>query len=90
MIKAADETSPWAAFSQQFEVWGSENLKQLANEWPNKAAEKIAMGDATIKKVGDFYAEKGDQVEFLTHDSNLKAQEPTPPMKTQKKRRSGN
>lgn len=88
MNYAADETSPWAAFGEQFEVWESEKLKELAAEWPDKAAEKISIGDATIKKVGDFYAKKGYQVEFLTADEQLKAQEPPP--KTQKKRRSGN
>lgn len=87
MNYAADETSPWAAFGEQFEVWSSEKLKELAVEWPDKAAEKISIGDATIKKVGDFYAKKGYQVEFLTADEQLKAQEPPP--KTQKKRRSG-
>jgi hypothetical protein len=77
-----------AAFGEQFEVWRSEKLKELAAEWPDKAGEKISIGDATIKKVGDFYANKGYQVEFLTADEQLKAQEPPP--KTQKKRRSGN
>ena len=90
MIYAADETSPWAAFSEQFELWGSEKLKQLAAQWPNQAAQRTSMGDATIKKVGDFYAEKGYRVEFLTADRQLKSLEPTPPTKTQQKRRSEN
>lgn len=89
MNYAADETSPWMAFGEQFEVWGTDKLKELAAEWPDKATEKISIGDATIKKVGDFYATKKDfQVEFLTAEKQLKAQEPPP--KTQKKRRSGN
>ncbi|MFB2833617.1 hypothetical protein [Floridanema evergladense] len=50
------------------------------------AVAKNSIGDATIKKVGDFYANKGYQVEFLTADEQLKAQQPPP--KTQKKRRS--
>lgn len=90
MTDAADETSPWVAFGEQIELWGTEKLKELAAEWPTKAMAEISMGDATIKKVGDFYAAKGYQVEFLTHDKQLKAQEPSPPSKTQKKRRSGN
>ena len=90
MTDAADETSPWAAFGAQFVLWNSEELKKLATQWPNLAAEQTSMGDATIKIVGQFYAEKGYQVEFLTADEQLKAQEPSPPAKTQKKRRSGN
>jgi len=68
------------------------NFHKLAQDWPDKASEKISLGDATIKKVGDFYAAKGYQVEFLTADKQLKAQEQelAPPAKTQKKRRSGN
>jgi hypothetical protein len=47
--------------------------------------------DATIQIVGTFYAQKGYQVEFLTADKQLKAQETaiSPSTRTQKKRRSG-
>ncbi|GET38241.1 hypothetical protein MiSe_29950 [Microseira wollei NIES-4236] len=87
---AAAQTSPRAAFGAQFVLWNAEELKKLAAQWPHLAAQQTSMGDATIKIVGQFYAEKGYQVEFLTADEQLKAQDPSPPARTQKKRRSGN
>ena len=79
MIYAADETSPWAAFSEQIVLWEAERLKNLAEKFPNQAVEKTSMGDASIVVLGYYYHEKGFHVEFLTDDNGLKSQEPPQP-----------
>ena len=79
MIYAADETSPWAAFSEQIVLWEAEGLKNLAEKFPNQAVEKTSMGDASIVVLGYYYHEKGFHVEFLTDDNGLKSQEPPQP-----------
>ncbi len=88
MIKAADERSPWAPFSRQIKLWDESGLKRLAADWPQLAVQKIAIGDATIKAVAEFYSGIGYQVEILTGDSGLKAFEPAQP-KQPRRRRSG-
>lgn len=77
MSKSADQTSPWAAFSEQSALWTSERLKKLAEDWPNLAMEKFSLGDATIKDVAEYYSQAGFAVEILTGDRGLKAYEPT-------------
>ena len=79
MTYVADETSPWAAFSEQIVLWEAQSLKELAFQFPNLAKQKTSMGDASIVVLGWHYHHKGYQVEFLTADEQLKAQEPTPP-----------
>ena len=88
MKAAADETTPWAAFSDQSELWEAENLKKLADDWATLAAQKTSMGDATIKIVAEHYAQKGYQVKILTGDEGLKAYEPSTPHPIPRKRRS--
>jgi hypothetical protein len=77
--KTATETEPWAAFSQQSALWEKENLKKLADTWPDLAAQKLSIGDATIKDVADYYAKAHCNVEILTGDQGLKAYQPTTP-----------
>lgn len=77
--KAADETSPWAAFTEQAELWSSENLKKLADAWPALAAIKLTIGDATIKDVAEYYSKMGCLVQLLSGDALLAAYEPPPP-----------
>lgn len=79
MTKAADEESPWAAFSEQAGRWSAENLKKLAQEWPPLAARKLSIGDVTIKDVADYYAAMGCKVRLLTGDQQLAAHQPPPP-----------
>lgn len=75
--KSADETTPWAAFSDQSTLWKPENLRALAYKWPEMADQRFSLGDATIKEVAEFYAQThGWQVEILTGDQGLKAYEP--------------
>lgn len=81
--EAAEAKSPWAAFTDQSQLWGTENLRALADSWPQLANSRISIGDATIKDVAEFYAKAGYFVEILTADAGLKAYQPaqsvTPP-----------
>ncbi|HEY9747165.1 MAG TPA: hypothetical protein V6C63_00585 [Allocoleopsis sp.] len=88
MAAAADEKTPWAAFTDQSVLWEAEALKKLAVEWPNLAARRISIGDATIKTVAEHYARSGYQVEIFTGDEGLKAYEPPVPVKPPRRRRS--
>lgn len=79
--------SPWAAFTEQSPLWDRENLLKLAAEWPELAASKLSIGDATIKDVADYYARAGFRVTILTGDAGLKAYEPTAPAAVPRRRR---
>ncbi|RRR69645.1 MAG: hypothetical protein EI684_15085 [Candidatus Viridilinea halotolerans] len=85
--KSADEESPWAAFSDQSVLWSAEKLKDLAESWPDLAAQKLSLGDATIKYVAEYYAQSGYAVEILTGDQGLKAYEPIRPVAVPRRRR---
>lgn len=74
--KVANEEEPWAAFTFQSELWNEENLIKLADEWPDLAAQKLSIGDTTIKNVAKYYSDAGYQVEILTADQGLKSYEP--------------
>lgn len=87
VTSAADEQSPWAAFTDQSVLWEAENLKNLATEWPALASQQISIGDATIKTVAEYYTQAGFRVEILTGDSGLKAYQPTTPAPTPRRRR---
>jgi len=87
MRKSADEESPWAAFSDQSVLWTAEKLRDLADSWPALAAEKLSLGDATIKDVTEYYAQSGYAVEILTGDQGLKAYEPVTPVAIPRRRR---
>ena len=79
MRDAADARTPWAAFKHESDLWGPEQLRQLAETWPPLAEGKFSLGDATIRRIGDYYAKAGCEVRFLTADSQLRAYEPPPP-----------
>lgn len=79
MKKSANQETPWAAFSEQSVLWSPEKLVALADNWPDLAAQKLSLGDATIKDVAEYYAQMGYQVEILTGDAGLKAYEPAAP-----------
>lgn len=79
MRQSADEEQPWAAFSDQSELWSPNSLKMLAETWPALVMqERLSLADATIIKVADFYVQAGHEVEILTGDRGLQAHEPTP------------
>lgn len=72
MVNAANESTPWAAFSDQQTLWSADGLKNLADTWPNLAAKQLSIGDATISEVADYYAKMGYSVEIYTGDKGLK------------------
>jgi len=86
MAESADQQTPWAAFSEQSTLWSAEKLKELATSWPNLAASKLSIGDATIKDVADYYSQMGFKVEILTGDQGLKAYEPIAPVEIPRRR----
>lgn len=77
MKLAADQQSPWAAFTEQSVLWEAEGLRILADEWSQLAVQGISIGDATIKTVAEYYSKLGFRVEILTGDKGLKSYEPT-------------
>lgn len=79
LTKTAESQSPWAAFTDQTILWNADSLKSLAQEWPPLASQKLAMGDATIKRVADYYASSGNEVEILTGDQQLRSYTPAKP-----------
>lgn len=85
--EAAEAKSPWAAFTDQSQLWGTENLRALAESWPSLANSRISIGDATIKDVAEFYAKAGYSVEILTADAGLKAYQPVQPVTPPRRRR---
>nr|CAA6818782.1 MAG: Unknown protein [uncultured Thiotrichaceae bacterium] len=84
--KSADDIDPWAAFDNQAVLWTPEYLRELADTWPELAMANIAIGDATIKALAEYYA-KQFKVEILTGDQGLKAYEPTAPVEQPRRRR---
>lgn len=90
MKKTAESQTPWAAFTKQSELWNADSLKQLADEFPEFAKQKLAFGDATIKSVAEFYARSGYEVQILTADAGLKSYEPTkPPLIPRRRQKKG-
>lgn len=77
MIDSAEETSPWAAFTEQSCLWNPENLKKLAEKWKETVIAGQALGDASIVEVVKYYTDLGYHVEIYTGDEGLKAYEPT-------------
>ncbi|WP_199303233.1 hypothetical protein [Oscillatoria sp. FACHB-1406] len=61
-------------------------MEKLASMWGEQAHTKLSLGDTTIRILGEHYARKGYQVEFLTGDAQLKAYQPE--TKSMKNRRS--
>ena len=88
MAQAADERTPWAAFTDQSVLWDADGLKRLATAWPNLAVQKISIGDATIKTVAEYYAKLSCQVEILTGDEGLKSYEPIVSVPIPRRRRN--
>lgn len=86
MKMAADEESPWSAFTHQKDLWDVDSLKQLADEWPEKAAREVSLGDATISKVADYYSLMGYDVIILTGDQLLANYVPLKPTKVPRRR----
>ena len=77
MEATADSVSPWAAFTEQSDLWKRENLKVLAQRWKESVISGQSLGDASIVDVANYYAKAGFEVEIFTGDEGLKAYEPT-------------
>lgn len=77
IVDATNTTSPWAAFTEQKELWNNKGLASLAGRWKETAAGGQSLGDASIVDVANYYAEMGLEVEILTGDQGLKAYEPS-------------
>ena len=84
---AADQVSPWAAFTWQHDLWRKENLKALAEQWKENVISGQSLGDATIVDVARYYAEAGFEVEIFTGDEGLKAYEPVTSPKVPRRKR---
>lgn len=84
--KSADDVDPWAAFDNQSVLWTPEHLRKLADEWPALANTGLAIGDATIKRLAEYYSEQFE-VEILTGDQGLKAYEPLAPAEIPRRRK---
>ena len=82
----ADAEIPWAAFSEQADLWTPESLRRIANEWPALANTGLSMGDTTIKDVAEYYGKSGMTVEIITGDAGLKAYETQAPIMTPRRR----
>ena len=83
----ADQISPWAAFTEQSELWKKENLKVLAERWKESVISGQSLGDASIVDVATYYASAEFEVEIVTGDEGLKAYEPTTPVVKPRRRR---
>lgn len=79
--KSVDSEEPWAAYSAQNTLWSDDQMRQLADTWPNQAAQQISIGDATIIGVAEYYSSAFplSQVEIFTGDAGLSAYSPTVP-----------
>jgi hypothetical protein len=80
LMAVADAKIPWAAFSEQADLWSPDSLRQIASDWPDLAKTGLSMGDATIKTVAEYYGKTGMSVEIITGDSGLKAYETIAPV----------
>ena len=78
IIDATNATSPWAAFTEQNDLWNEEGLASLAVRWKTTAPAGQSLGDASIVDVVNYYAKMGFDVEILTGDAGLKAYQPQP------------
>lgn len=78
IIDATNANSPWAAFTEQNNLWNEEGLASLAARWKTTAPAGQSLGDASIVDVVNYYAKMGFDVEILTGDAGLKAYQPQP------------
>ncbi|MGE0419277.1 MAG: hypothetical protein AB7O80_20930 [Acetobacteraceae bacterium] len=85
--KTAEANTPWAAFSDQADLWSKDQLNRLGEAWPKLAAAGLSIGDATIRDVAEYYARGGYHVEIVTGDAGLKAYEPAAPPPVPRRRR---
>lgn len=83
----ANAVIPWAAFSEQSDLWSPESLRQIAEDWPALANTGLSMGDTTIKTVAEYYGKTGMIVQIITGDAGLKAYETLAPVLIPRRRK---
>lgn len=88
ILAVADGEAPWAAIADHEQLWSPAALRQLAHDWPSRAAEGISLADLSILRVADYYARAGFAVEILTGDRGLQALAPSIPTGERPRRRS--
>lgn len=76
IIDATNATSPWAAFTEQKDLWDNDGLAALAVRWKETAVVGQSLGDASIVDVANYYDKMGFAVEIFTGDAGLKAYQP--------------
>lgn len=74
--KAVNEETPWAAFTQQRELWQGEGLLNLTQRWMENVSSGQSFGDASIVDVANYYFSMDYEVEIYTDDDGLKSYEP--------------
>lgn len=84
---ALNEQEPWAAFSQQADLWGYMGMQDLVEKWPDLASSGLSLGDATIMRVAEYYASTGAEVLIATGDRGLAAYQPSTPPKIPRRRK---
>lgn len=82
---SVNSVEPWDAFSVQSELWSPEELLQYAERWPEQAANRVSLGDASIVRVAE-YLNKAADVEIFTGDGGLRALSPPPRSPRQRRR----
>lgn len=85
--ETADQISPWAAFTEQSELWKKEKLKVLADRWKESVISGHSLGDASIVDVANYYASAEFDVEIFTGDEGLKAYKPVVTLVKPRRRR---
>jgi|OM-RGC.v1.021123813 hypothetical protein len=76
LSEALHGAKPWTSFSDQFGTLGFDSLKDVCLKWPDRAAEKVSIGDHLISSVADYYGRAGFDVEILSSDAVLRAHVP--------------
>ena len=87
--KSIDSTHPWAAFSEQAQLWDPKQLTELAQRWPAEAARGVSLGDATIIEVATYYANAlpTRTIEIFTGDQGLQHYQLPKPKSIPRRRR---
>jgi hypothetical protein len=83
---AANENSPWVAFTEQSIFWGKDSILELAQTWPELAKTGLSIADTTIKNIAEYYSKMGCNVKILTGDKGLKSYEPLSPVLVPRRR----
>jgi len=76
---SVNNEAPWAAFSDQGQLWDNEAIIRYADTWPLQAARRQSLGDASIVDVANYFVQLGEEVEIFTGDEGLRSYSPATP-----------